>query len=166
MRRPGWYWPWLLTVGMAGLVSVNVAMLVAANSDANGAVVEADYYHKAVTWDSTLARRARSDALGWRAEVRLAPRAGATPVVRVALIDADGRPVTGATVEAVLIHNADAAHPRAVTLPERAPGAYATGARLGRPGLWEVRVVATRGDDRFETDVRTDLAAESITAIR
>lgn len=159
MRRPGWYWPWLLTAGMAGLVSVNVAILVAANSDANGAVVEADYYRKAVEWDSTLARRARSAALDWHADVRLAPRQGETPLVRVVLTDAVGHPVTGAHVEAVLIHNADAAHPRAVTLPEGAPGAYAVGARLGLRGMWEVRLVATRGDARFELDTRVDLAS-------
>lgn len=161
MRRTGWYWPWLLVLGMLGIVGVNVAMLVVADSDANGAVVEADYYRKAVAWDSTLARRARSDALGWHAAIRLEARPEATPVVRVALADAAGRPVTGATVDAVLIHNVDAAHPRTVTLREAAPGEYRMAARLGHPGRWEVRLVATRGAERFEADARADLAADA-----
>ena len=69
MSKHGWYWPWLLATGLLGIVAVNVTMLFVANSDANGSVVEPDYYRKAVQWDSTMAHRAASDRLGWTASV-------------------------------------------------------------------------------------------------
>jgi hypothetical protein len=77
MSTRGWYWPWLLATGLLGIVAVNVTMLLVANSDANGSVVEPDYYRKAVQWDSTMAHRAESDLLRWTAAVSLS--AGGPP---------------------------------------------------------------------------------------
>ena len=84
MAKNGWYWPWLLVLGMSGIVGVNVVMLFVANSDANGVVVEPDYYRKAVQWDSTMAHRAASDLLGWTATVALSADAAAAGADEVA----------------------------------------------------------------------------------
>lgn len=158
-RTRGWYWPWLLGAGMLGIVGVNVGMLFTARGDRNGAVVEPDYYRKAVTWDSTMARRGESARLGWTATVTLEAdaRAAAPTAVRIELEDAGGAPVDGASVAATLIHNADAGRPLSVRLRERASGAYEGTAQLAFPGRWEVRIVATRGTERFEVTAHTDL---------
>jgi nitrogen fixation protein FixH len=156
--RRGGYWPWLLGAGMLGIVGVNVVMLFVAASDANGAVVEADYYRKAVAWDVALARRAASETLGWRDQVMLR-HAGRGAEVVLHLAAATGTPIGGATVEATLIHNLDAAHPRTLPLREVAPGRYAGAALLSHDGQWEVRVIATRAADRYEVTRHVDLAA-------
>lgn len=164
MSKRGWYWPWSLAAGLLGFAGLNIAMLFVANSDANGSVVEPDYYRKAVAWDSTMARRAASDLLGWTATVTLsvdaaagtAPRA-ATTTLRVVLADSSGVGVTGAVVHAVLIHNADAGHPLQLALRERGDGHYDANAPLRHSGRWEVRVSAERAGEHFEVIAHAEL---------
>ncbi len=150
--KRGWYWPWLLTAGMSGIVGVNVAMLFVARSDANGVVVEQDYYRKAVQWDSTMALRDESARLGWHATVTLG-----SPAIELALTDATGAGVIGARVQATLIHNADAGRPTEVALQDLGDGRYGGAAVLAHRGLWEVRIRADRGGERFASTTRAEL---------
>jgi nitrogen fixation protein FixH len=169
MAKTGWYWPWLLTAAMSGVVVSNVWMAVVATSDANGSVVEPDYYRKAVRWDSTMAARAASDALGWTATSAMsadAAASAATPAlatVHVTLLDAVQEGVVGADVKVTLIHNADAGRPTELALRELGDGRYGAEAPLARWGRWEVRVSATRGAanaaERFVAITHTDLVA-------
>lgn len=156
MKSTGWYWPWLLVAGMSGIVGVNVWMLVVANGDANGTVVERDYYRKAVQWDSTMALQAASARLGWQAGVSLS---AGTPdaSVEVHLTDAAGAAVAGATVQATLIHNADAGRPVELALRDLGDGRYVASHALGHRGMWEVRLSAVRAADRFATTTRVEL---------
>lgn len=157
-RKSGWYWPWLLVLGMSGIVGVNVWMLVVASGDANGSVVEPDYYRKAVAWDSTMAVRAASERLGWRTELSLTGASGAPASLEVRLADASGAGIAGAAVTATLIHNADAARHVDVRLRDLGDGRYAAEPALAHPGLWEVRIEATRGTAHFAETRHTDLA--------
>lgn len=165
MTERGWYWPWLLAAGLLGVVGVNVTMLFVANSDANGSVVEPDYYRKAVQWDSTMAHRAASDRLGWTATVSLVAggdvpgsRAGAG-TLRVTLVDSTGVGIAGAVVGAVLIHNTDAGRPLELALRDEGEGRYEVDVPLAHAGLWEVRVSAERAGARFAAIAHTDVAA-------
>lgn len=169
MKR-GWQWPVLIALSLAFTVGVNVVMLFAAGSDPNGTVVEPDYYRKAVEWDRTMARRAASASLGWSATATLgtaqaAGSADAGPIatsvrlssrtLRVELRDAAGAPVTDAEVSATLIHNREASAPVAVAL-RAVDGGYAGTGALTHAGQWEVRIVARRGTERFETSLRVE----------
>lgn len=169
MKR-GWQWPVLIALSLAFTVGVNVVMLFAAGSDPNGTVVEPDYYRKAVEWDRTMARRAASASLGWTATATLGTAqaaGGAEPgpiatsvrlssrVLRVELRDAAGAPITDADVSATLIHNREASAPVAVAL-SAADGGYTGTGLLTHAGQWEVRVVARRGTERFETSMRIE----------
>ena len=168
MTTRGWYWPWLLAAGLLGVVGVNVTMLFVANSDANGSVVEPDYYRKAVQWDSTMAHRAASDLLGWTATVSLVaddavPASGArVGMLRVTLADSSGAGVAGAMVSAVLIHNADAGRPLEFALRDDGEGRYGVGVPLAHAGRWEVRVSAERAGARFAVIAHTDVAALAV----
>ena len=150
--RRGAHWPWLISAALLFTVGVNVVILFAANSDRNGSVVEPDYYRKAVAWDSTMARRAASDRLGWTAMATLVRRAGdaaGSGGIVVRITDRDGAPVRGAAGRAVLIHNLDAGNPQQAELHEREPGVYAGSVRISHSGRWEVRVEARRDESRF-----------------
>jgi nitrogen fixation protein FixH len=169
--KRGWQWPVLIALSLAFTVGVNVVMLFAAGSDPNGTVVEPDYYRKAVEWDRTMARRAASASLGWSATAELGgaePAGGgdagplASSVQRtsrtlhVRLRDAAGVAISDAEVSATLIHNREASTPVSVALSADADGGYVGTGVLAHGGQWEVRVVARRGAERFETSLRVE----------
>jgi len=154
MKR-GWQWPVLVTLALGFTVGVNFVMLYAAKADPNGTVVEPEYYRKAVEWDRTMARREASAALGWTARATIAEPATALRVLRVALTDSSAAPITDAEVTATLIHNREASTPLSVSLSAQERG-YAVELPALRSGLWEVRIVARRGGERFESTVHAE----------
>ena len=130
-----------------------------ASHDPNFAI-EPDYYRKAVGWDSTLAESRRSALLGWRLRPALgAIDAGTGALLTFELRDSAGAPVGGATIAVEARQVAHADDVLRATLTGRADGAYSAQLPLTRPGLWELRVVATRGTDRFAANVRLDASA-------
>jgi nitrogen fixation protein FixH len=169
--KKGWQWPLLVALALAFTVGVNFVMLFAAGADPNGTVVEQDYYRKAVEWDRTMARRAASAALGWSATATLGvagetsgdaanaarPSAGpAARTLRVQLRDAAGAAIPDADVSATLIHNREASTPVVLTLAAAPEGGYLATGALAHAGQWEVRIVARRGTERFETSLRVE----------
>ena len=154
-RSAGWQWPLLVSAALLFTVGVNVAMLIAASSDANGTVVEPDYYRKAVDWDRTMALRAASARLGWHATAQLTADADGHRL-RVTATDSAGAPVSGARFVAELIHNRDAARPLHAALEEREPGRYEAPVALAHAGMWEVRLDARRGTERFTSTQRAE----------
>jgi len=147
-------WPLGITAALLFTVGANVVMLIAASSDANGSVVEPEYYRKAVDWDRTLVQRAASERLGWTARATIGT--ATSGVVRVSLTDSLGAAVRGADVSVTLIHNRDAAHPLSAVLPQAADGAYEAVMVIPHRGQWEVRVQAHREAQRFVATLRAD----------
>ena len=156
-------WPTIIVVVLGGYVTFGIIAARIATHDPNFAV-ESDYYGKAVRWDSTLAQNRRNIALGWH----IAPTLGAVGRGHAARLELDVRDSAGARVEdaQVSIEMRQVAHAsdvvRATLRPDSA-GDYAADLPLGRAGLWEMRLVATRGSDRFDTSLRMD-ASESANA--
>lgn len=160
MRDPtGRRWPIGIAAVLLLTMGANAGVYWAAN-DSNAAAVEPDYYRKAVEWDSTLAQAARNRALGWSADALLGAAAtDGTREVSLTLRDAGGRPVSGAALAVTAIHNSAAAR--------RVEGAGVTdaagSARLRLPlrhgGLWELRLTATRGPERFTAVLRRETPA-------
>jgi nitrogen fixation protein FixH len=154
-------WPLGVVAVLAVTVLANVAVLWLAR-DRDAAVVEPDYYRRAVGYDSTLAARDRSAALGWRAEVELGvPGADGGARVRVRLLGRDGAPLDSARVTVGAVHNLDAAHVVRAELPAEGGGRYAAVVPLGRPGWWELDLEAVRGADRYRVRVHCDTGART-----
>lgn len=148
-------WPIAIVAVLGSTVVANVALLIATHGDASQ--VEPDYYRKAVTWDSTLAARRRSDALGWSAEARLGDLDGrGNAVLEVRLADRSRRSVAGARTLVTAVHNLDPSHPVRAALVETEPGSYRAEVALARAGLWELRLDAVRGGERFIAEIRTE----------
>ncbi|HSQ59304.1 MAG TPA: FixH family protein [Acidobacteriota bacterium] len=148
-------WPLAVVGALAVTVAANVALLVVA-SDSRHIAVEPDYYAKAVAWDSTMAVRDGSRALGWRLDAELAPAPGGASL-RVAIADPGGAPVAGAAVRVEAIHNLDSERRVRAPLRESGPGRYEAALPLGHRGLWELRFDATRGSERYVVSLRRDL---------
>jgi nitrogen fixation protein FixH len=163
MRSGGW-WPLGLTAVLAVTVVANGFMLYAAN-DRNAAVVEPDYYRRAVAWDSSAVQLDVNAALGWRIEASIEPLAeDGRGRIRVRLADRDGRPLARARLAVTAIHNLDAARRPAAEIELDDEGAGILDLPLGRAGMWELRFVALAHGARFTTSLRRDAAFAPLAA--
>jgi nitrogen fixation protein FixH len=151
-------WPAALVAVLAMTVVANFAIYWMANNDSSFAV-EPDYYQRAIDWDSTVARGARSTALGWVTDVRLAPPESGHATLSVTITTRDGLPLDSADVRAALSHNAQGAHVYEVRLLASGPGLYAARVPSTAQGLWRVDIAAVRGGDIFSRRVTVDNGA-------
>jgi len=153
----GWYWPLLLGLLLAAGVAANVYFLCRAVGDPSFAV-EPDYYAKAVAWDAHQAQARENAGLGWTLALTVAPADPGTGRAHVVatLSDRDGRAVSGLAVGLEAFHNARAAQIVRATLSETAAHEYVADVAVARAGLWEFRVTAARGAERFTAVVEQD----------
>ena len=154
----GRVWPFAIAgILLAGIAS-NVAFVVLASSDP-AAAVEPDYYRKGVAWDEEMAQQRRNIALGWSAHAALFLGAhGSAGRLELTLADSLGRPLTGAAVQALVMHNARAAAVQSVALHDEGAGRYSARVAAERPGLWEVRLSVQRSSRRFTARERIQAA--------
>lgn len=131
-------------------VVICFAAVFFATSDPSHAVV-LDYHAKAVAWDQYMAQRRAGEALGWASQLEVAQQADmlGDRVVRLSLQDAQGQPLTDASVELTIFHHARANDTLDAELPEAAPGEYVSQLNMRRPGLWAFEVQVTRGEEVY-----------------
>ena len=143
MFKDGRYWPFLIVALLSVSVIANVFLIIKATTDPSFAV-ERDYYAKAVTWDEHQQEQADSNALGWHAALK-----AERDRLELRLLDADGRPITDATVSVEAFHNARANMIITGEMVPQGGGLYAMAHDFERLGIWEYRLVVVRGDQRF-----------------
>jgi len=156
-RGSGRIWPVIiisLMIMNAGIVATTVYLAVSDKSVAT----EPDYYAKAIDFGSTIRQREASNRLGWKTAPMLrAAIDGRSVELVISLFDREGRPINDAAVSAVAFANVRAGDRQTIALNsvDRATGAYSAPIRIDRPGVWNIRMTAVRGDDTFVHD--TDL---------
>ncbi|MBZ0271695.1 FixH family protein [bacterium] len=155
-RKAGWYWPFLVAGFLTLTVIANVVTILIAGSDPSHAV-EKDYYQKALAWDDHMKQERRNIELGWVAHIGVAATKGSEVPVSVRLTDANGAAIGGATITADAFFNALASVVFPLSFDEH-DGVYESALPRARPGLWEFRVKATRGEDTFTSRLRIDLS--------
>jgi nitrogen fixation protein FixH len=156
--KPGMGWPIGIVAILSATVVANLVVMRIANSDAAFSI-EPDYYKKAVAFDSTMATEQRSNALGWSAASTIvASDSAGRPMLTVTMVDAEQKPLQGATVNVTALANARANNILSASLKEIAPGQYQARLSAQFAGLWEVRIDAQRGTEHFVASTRTDLA--------
>jgi nitrogen fixation protein FixH len=155
MLSRGMGWPIGIGTLLAFTVGANVVVYRVANNDPAFAI-EPDYYRKAVAWDSTAAERTVSAALGWSATATLVKEGGALSL-RTSPTDANGQPLSGATVIATLFPIARSQRVDSVTLAALPSGDHVAPVPTVRAGLWEVRLQVTRGADRWASVQRVEV---------
>jgi nitrogen fixation protein FixH len=155
-RLPAGIWPWVPALLLVSLLGTQLVVLSSALDDPAFAT-EPDYYRKALDWDAQQARQRQSQALGWTAHATGAGAGHGERALSVSIADAQGAALSGAAVRAVAYSNARAARARELTFREVSPGVYRAELGAARPGIWELRLSATRGADRFEATLRVEL---------
>ncbi len=153
--KKGMGWPIGIVVLLAASVVGNIAVIVITREDPSFAV-EPDYYRKAVDWDSTQARLARSDALGWNVSAVVRAADSGMSVLTLTLRDRGGVVVHNAALSGELLHVARANDVQSLVFAERADGEYSTTVPMQRAGMWELRLAAVRNNERFVETLRIE----------
>lgn len=146
----------LLPVGILGAMFVGWGVMIAMALDDPGFGVEPDYYEKAVHFDDLRALERESKQLGWSLEFESALDGDRARLV-LTLADRTGAGIDGARVSAQAFHNAHSSDLRALVFTPRGSGKYEAWLPRPRAGLWEYRLEATRGSERYRSVVRGDL---------
>lgn len=150
MRGARW-WPVAIIMVLGITVVANLALFWAASHDPSFAA-EPDYYHRAVTWDSTVAQQARNAALGWHVAASIqSPRDDGAAVVTVELDDRAGTPIDGAAVRVDASHNASAGRIVSIELVPAGGGLYQGTIPRAAAGFWRLELTATHGNERYQT---------------
>lgn len=151
MFKDGRYWPFLIVGLLSISVGANVILILKATSDPAFAV-EKDYYQKAVDFDATQKARAESARLGWRVALK-----AERDRLEVRLFDDAGVPISDATLAVEAFHNARANQIIAGELEPEGPGLYAMNRPFARPGIWEYRLTAVRGEQRYIETIQEEI---------
>lgn len=156
--KKGMGWPIGIVAILLASVAGNVAVIMITRDDPSFSV-EPDYYRKAVEWDSTAARRMRSDALQWRVAARVEPGSGSESQLTLDLTDAQGAIVRDATLRGSLLHIARGDEVQQVAFTQTATGSYVASVPMQRAGVWELRLTADRDSSHFLHTVRVETLA-------
>jgi nitrogen fixation protein FixH len=154
MTKGSW-WPPIIAGALALHVVASLIVVYVATSDPSYAVEE-NYYQKAVAWDDKRAQDRVNEDLGWSLAFTVKPPAklGDRPTLEVELLDAERRPLTGATVLVETFHNAHGHDIVRESLAEAGRGLYRATPEMRHNGRWELRFTVDRGADHF-THVET-----------
>jgi nitrogen fixation protein FixH len=155
-QRPrGWWYPYIFVGGFLVVLAVNVVLMVFATSTFNGLETRHAWW-EGNHYNAQIAAEDAQEALGWTVTFgsRSGPEAGPAADGLPARFDLDvhdraGNPVDGLTVEAEVRRPTQEGYDRTVHLDPVGPGQYRTTVGLPLPGQWEVRLVASRGEDAY-----------------
>lgn len=150
-RKPGWWYPWIF-VGMFGVVvAVNGSLAYFAISSFTGLQTEGAY-EKGLAYNKALAAIQAEERLGWTVEPQIDPSAITTGgPVTVTAKDRDGKPLDDLEVAIQLVRPTTAGYDSVHELVAQGAGRYQAFLKLPLPGLWDVKVLASRGADQVET---------------
>ncbi len=121
-----------------------------------------DYHERALRWDDQVSRRQQSDALGWRATIRLGDQSidGTTRQLTYQVVNSDGSPISGGVASLRFFHHTRAADVADRPLAETSPGIYSAMLPITRPGLWDIEFsLIVDNEQRFWTAETIDLEA-------
>ena len=115
-----------------------------------------DYYEQGKDWQAELERRAAAAELGWQADLEPGTIEGGGGV-ELRLLDAEGRPVSGAEGTLRAFQNAYPADVQELAWVEAEPGVYCAEVALARTGVWRWQLLLARGDEAWQADLREEV---------
>ena len=112
-------------------------------------------YFQGLHFNDKLAARAEQAQAGWTVHLTKAEREGASAVIELAFMDADGAPIYDLDVEGVLSRPADDNFDQAVVFAPGASGGYRAVADNVAPGVWLLKATAIGPrQEKFELETK------------
>lgn len=165
-RPRGWWIPYIFVGGFVVVLIANGFMLYFATSTFSGLTTRHAYVEGLAYNDKVAAEQAQ-EALGWSWDFTLADLApatrstapeGRTATLRVVGQDADGRPLDGVALTALVRRPTEQGLDQSVEFRATGPGRYEASLTLPKPGQWDLLFTARRGEETFK--LRRRLNAE------
>lgn len=148
--------PWIIAGGFGVVLAVNAVMVYVAATTWPGIAVNRAY-DKGLTYNRNLEAAARQEALGWTASIETELADSLAGTVRVTIVDATGVPLHRAAAALSFERPTHEGYDFAVPLTPEGDGVYTAPFIAPLPGLWDVRLIASRGDDRLVVTERVML---------
>jgi nitrogen fixation protein FixH len=158
MRNP-WVLGWLGL--LIGVVVVNVAFIVTAFKT-NPGLVEEGYYEKGRDVEKNFQKRLEArNRLGWDIRLQSPEKviAGQTGHYSVNIVDQVGMPLRDAEVSLQAYRPSDASADIRSEMEVVATGVYQTRLQLPLKGIWDLKVMVQRGEDKLEIARRVSAVA-------
>lgn len=146
--RSAWLWGSVVVAFLILQLVVGGLAFNLATGDPSVAVVP-DYHERAINWDDEVARRKRSDQLGWKSAFQWGETSSEASGREFAIevVDSDGKAVAGGEASVRFYHHARGVDVATMTLQERSPGKYGAELPMAKLGLWDVEFSLSRGQD-------------------
>jgi nitrogen fixation protein FixH len=171
--RRRWHWaPALIIAFFAFVVGMNVVFLGVAEQGISGIFAELlpepksgevvdsrfpgtvshDFQKKEALYNAYLQQVEEQRQRGWQVQKgwQAQPVAGEPALLRVAVLDAEDRPVTGADITGRFLRTSNSDYDFDFRMTEIAPGDYQLESVLPLPGLWRLVLTIRRGDEVHE----------------
>ncbi len=146
--RSAWLWGSVVVAFLILQLIIGGLAFNLATGDPSVAVVP-DYHERAINWDDEVARRKRSEQLGWKSAVQwgdISSRASRREFA-IEVVDSDGKAVTGGEASVRFYHHTRGVDVATMTLQEHSPGKYGAELPMAKPGLWDIEFSLSRGQD-------------------
>jgi nitrogen fixation protein FixH len=138
----------LYLVTFFGIVAaVNGVMIYAALSTFAGLDTE-NPYAAGLAFEQEIAAVRAQDALHWQVQGKVARTPAGATAVEISARDAAGRPLSGLTASAALLHPADVRLDHDLAMSEDAPGHF-SGTSEQVPGQWDLVIELSRAGERM-----------------
>lgn len=152
-RQDGWWYPWVFVGGFAVIITVNGIMAYIAVDSWTGLETE-NAFEEGQKFNTQLAQKASQDALGWAVALQFEDRStdknNRAGVLNFTVTDAAGLGVTGLAVEAIAKRPTHEGYDQPLAFVAGQAGSYRAPAKLPLPGQWEIRITASRADERYQ----------------
>ncbi len=152
-RPRSWWYPWIIVAFFAVVVSVNGFMIYTATTTFTGLETEG-HYVKGLKYNDNLDGVKKQAELGWKDITSWTPlsqngteRSGRLKVV---FLDKAGNPLEGMKADALLIRPTHEGYDQEASLQSIGNGVYEFAMTLPLPGQWDVRILASKGDDLYQ----------------
>lgn len=137
--------PWLFVAGFGVVIAVNAVMIWFAVGSFSG--LYSDHAReRGLRYNRIVAEQGNRDALHWRADAKWLPELRR---LQIDVVGADGKPLTGARITAVLVRPAEKRPPLPVTFEEAGEGRFAAAVELPARGNWDLDLVVEAQGQHF-----------------
>lgn len=139
------YIPWLFVAGFSVVIAVNAVMICFAVGSFSGLYTPKPR-DRGLHYNAVIAEQQSRDVLGWRVDTVWRAE---TDRLEFTVVEASGRPLTGARLSAELVRPVEKRPPLGVALRDLGEGRFAGQIDLPVRGNWDLDVVVERNGDRY-----------------